>query len=164
MPVEIERKFLVQGNDWRGAAARSELYRQGYLAGSETCSVRVRVGGARAWIGLKGRVRGASRLEYEYLIPVGEANEILDALCAGGRVEKRRHWVPYAGREWEVDEFIGANAGLVVAELELDDEDEAFSRPPWLGREVTEDVRYYNSSLARHPWSEWAEREREARP
>lgn len=164
MPVEIERKFLVQGEDWRRAAARSELYRQGYLAGSETCSVRVRVGGARAWIGLKGRVRGAARLEYEYLIPVGEANEILDDLCAGGRIEKRRHWVPYAGREWEVDEFIGANAGLVVAELELDDEDEEFSRPPWLGREVTDDARYYNSSLAQHPWSTWPEQERGVHP
>ena len=164
MPVEIERKFLVESDDWRAGVERTELFRQGYLAGSESCSVRVRVGGERAWLGLKGRVQGASRLEYEYAIPVREANEILDALCAGGRVEKRRHWVPYAGREWEVDEFIGVNAGLVVAELELDDEDEVFARPPWLGREVTEDVRYYNSSLAQRPWSTWPRETRQGSP
>ena len=96
-------------------------------------------------------MRGASRPEYEYEIPLHEANEILDALCAHGRIEKWRHWVPHAGHEWEVDEFLGANAGLVVAELELDDEAETFVRPPWLGAEVTQDVRYYNSSLASAP-------------
>lgn len=160
MPLEIERKFLVRGDDWRAAAGRSELYRQGYLPGTATCSVRVRVGGPKAWLGIKAQVRGATRLEYEYAIPVHEANEILDVLCAGGRVEKRRHWVPFAGREWEVDEFIGANAGLVVAELELDDEAEAFSRPPWLGLEVTDDVRYYNCNLARRPWGAWPDAER----
>jgi adenylate cyclase len=162
MPVEIERKFLVQGADWRAAVERSELYRQGYPAGSKSCSVRVRVGGARAWLGLKGRVSDTVRLEYEYAIPVDEANEILDALCDGGRVEKRRHWVPYAGRQWEVDEFLGANAGLVVAELELDDENEVFSRPPWLGREVTDDARFLNTSLAGRPWTTWSDDERRA--
>lgn len=160
MPVEIERKFLVQGDDWRAAVERSEFYRQGYLAGSKRCSVRVRVGGARAWLGLKGRVSDTVRREYEYAIPLHEANEILDELCEEGRVEKRRHWVPYAGRQWEVDEFTGANAGLVVAELELDDEDEVFSRPPWLGREVTDDARFLNTSLALRPWSAWPDDER----
>lgn len=155
MPLEIERKFLVEGEAWRTGADRREFYRQGYLAGSESCSVRVRVGGQQAWIGVKGRVRGATRLEYEYEIPLDEANEILDLLCVQGRIEKYRHWVSHAGHEWEVDEFLGDNSGLVVAELELDDEQEAFVRPPWVGLEITEDVRYYNSSLARLPWSAW---------
>jgi adenylate cyclase len=155
MPVEIERKFLVESDAWRAAATRCALYRQGYLGGSEACSVRVRVGGEHAWLNIKGRARGASRLEYEYPIPAREANEILDALCAAGHVEKLRHFVPYAGHEWEVDEFLGANGGLVLAELELDDESTEFARPPWLGREVTDDIRYYNSYLAQHPWPSW---------
>ena len=155
MPVEIERKFLVDGDAWRSGVRRRVLYRQGYLAGSELCSVRVRVGGDDAWLGLKGRVAGATRREYEYPIPLHEANEILDDLCARGRIEKWRHWVPHAGHEWEVDEFLGDNAGLVVAEIELDDESEPFAHPSWLGAEVTHDVRYFNSQLASHPWRDW---------
>jgi len=155
MPIEIERKFLVDGDAWRTGVRRRELFRQGYLVGSELCSVRVRIAGDLAWIGLKGRVQGASRLEYEYEVPLHEGNEILDHLCAGGHIEKWRHWVPHAGHEWEVDEFLGSNAGLVVAELELDDEAESFARPSWLGAEVTQDVRYFNSYLASHPWGEW---------
>jgi adenylate cyclase len=155
MPVEIERKFLVEGEEWRSAVNRRELLRQGYVAGSELCSVRVRVGGNRAWLGLKGRLSGTTRLEYEYEIPSGEANEILDRLCSRGRIEKWRHWVPHGSHEWEVDEFLGDNAGLVVAELELDSETESFERPSWLGPEVTEDSRYLNTSLARHPWRAW---------
>lgn len=163
MPVEIERKFLVDGDAWRAGVRRRELFRQGYLAGSELCSARVRTAGDVAWIGLKGRVRGASRLEYEYEIPLHEGNEILDLLCAGGRIEKWRHWVPYAGHEWEVDEFLGENSGLVVAEIELDDEAESFARPSWLGAEVTHDVRYFNSHLAIHPWTRWTDVERAVR-
>jgi adenylate cyclase len=155
MPVEIERKFLVEGDAWRSGVRRRELFRQGYLAGSEACSVRVRAGGDLAWLNVKGRVHGASRAEYEYEIPLHEANEMLDSLCGRGRIEKWRHWVPHAGHEWEVDEFLGANAGLVVAEIELDDEAEQFARPSWLGIEVTHDARYYNSWLAMHPWPEW---------
>jgi adenylate cyclase len=155
MPVEIERKFLVEGEEWRSAARRRELLRQGYVAVSELCSVRVRVGGGRAWLGLKSRLSATTRLEYEYEIPSVDANEILDRLCSGGRVEKWRHWVPHGRHEWEVDEFLGDNDGLVVAELELDSESESFERPAWLGAEVTEDPRYLNTSLARHPWREW---------
>jgi len=163
MPIEIERKFLVAGDAWRSGVRRRELYRQGYLAGSPLCSVRVRAGGDLAWLGLKGRVRGATRLEYEYEIPLHEAVEILDGLCAHGRIEKWRHWVPHAGHEWEVDEFLGDNAGLVVAEIELDDEAEAFERPSWLGEEVTHDVRYFNSHLAAHPWRTWPQAAEAAR-
>ena len=162
MPVEIERKFLVEGDAWRSGVRRRELFRQGYLAGSEACSVRVRAGGDLAWLNVKGRVRGASRAEYEYEIPLHEANEMLESLCAHGRIEKWRHWVPHAGHEWEVDEFLGANAGLIVAELELDDEAEDFAHPSWLGVEVTHDARYFNSYLATHPWPEW--RGPESRP
>jgi adenylate cyclase len=158
MPVEIERKFLVEGDAWRSGVRRRELFRQGYLAGSEACSVRVRAGGDLAWLNVKGRVRGASRAEYEYEIPLHEANEMLESLCAHGRIEKWRHWVPHAGHEWEVDEFLGANAGLIVAELELDNEAEDFARPSWLGAEVTHDGRYFNSWLATHPWPEWRSR------
>ena len=157
MPVEIERKFLVDGDAWRAEVRRREYFAQGYLAASERCSVRVRVGDGRAWLNLKGRLQGATRLEYEYEVPVAEANEMLDSLCALGRVEKWRHWVPHAGHEWEVDEFLGENAGLVVAELELGDEAEPFVRPPWLGPEVTEDLRYLNTSLASRPWRGWPE-------
>jgi len=160
MPVEIERKFLVNGDSWRPGVRRRDLFRQGYVAGGETCSTRVRVAGDRAWLGLKGRVRGATRLEYEYPIPLEDGNSILEQLCAGGRIEKWRHWVPYAGHEWEVDEFLGDNAGLVVAEIELDDEGEAFERPSWLGAEVTHDLRYFNTHLADRPWRTWPAVER----
>lgn len=154
MPVEIERKFLVAGDGWRTAVARTELYRQGYLANSAACSIRVRLADAGAWLNIKGRVQGARRAEYEYAIPPEEAAELLE-LCSEGRIEKHRHFVPHGGREWEVDEFFGDNAGLVVAEIELDHEDETLDVPPWAGAEVTDDVRYYNSSLARTPWTAW---------
>lgn len=156
MPVEIERKFLVAGDEWRAQVTRSELFRQGYLATTASCSIRVRVGGTSAWISVKGRVTGMRRAEYEYEIPLAEANEILDTMCDEGRVEKYRHWVESGGREWEIDEFLGANAGLVVAELEIESERAEFARPAWLGREVTDDLRYYNASLAQLPWSSWA--------
>ncbi|HVN42445.1 MAG TPA: CYTH domain-containing protein [Steroidobacteraceae bacterium] len=154
MPVEIERKFLVVGASWRAAVTRTELFRQGYLATSDACSVRVRVAAGAGTLNIKGRVAGARRAEYEYAIPLAEAEELL-ALCSEGRIDKHRHFIPHAGHTWEVDEFFGENAGLIVAEVELDDESESLELPPWAGAEVTEDVRYYNSSLARAPWREW---------
>jgi adenylate cyclase len=158
MPVEIERKFLVSGNAWRQSVTRSERFGQGYLATTPSSSIRVRVGGERAWIGIKGRVVGMSRPEYEYEIPVAEGSEILRDYCAEGRIDKIRHWVEVGGRAWEIDEFLGANAGLVVAELEIESETAEFERPAWLGREVTSDVRYYNASLAQQPYGMWAGR------
>jgi adenylate cyclase len=155
MALEIERKFLVRDESWRSGVTGTHFFRQGYLATTARASIRVRVSGDAAWLGLKGRVVGLSRPEFEYPVPVAEANEILDGLCGEGAIEKYRHYVPHAGHEWEVDEFLGANAGLVVAELELASEDEAFERPAWLGIEVTHDLRYYNSSLARQPWLQW---------
>ena len=157
MPIEIERKFLVLGDAWKDQSVSSERLKQGYVAGSEACSVRVRIRENGAQLGLKGAVGGARRLEFEYAIPLREAEEIFAKLCLGGRVEKLRHRVPVGEHCWEVDEFLGNNAGLVVAEIELSDESEDFLRPDWIGAEVTEDIRYYNTTLATRPWPTWPE-------
>ncbi len=156
MAKEIERKFLVKGDGWR-AGARGVPYRQGYLsAGADaSCTVRVRGAGESAFITVKGRASGGGRDEYEYPSPVADAEEMLERLCAGGRVEKLRHRVPFAGRIWEADEFIGANAPLVVAEVELERIDTEVSLPPWVGLEVTDDPRYTNAALALRPFSNW---------
>lgn len=156
MAVEIERKFLVTADAWRDAAdGSSEHYRQGYLALSERAVVRVRLSATgAAWLCVKERRIGARRGEYEYPIPAVDARELLG--LAGERVvEKRRYLVSYAAKRWEVDEFLGANTGLVVAEIELRSETEAFEPPPWLGVEVTGEERYYNAALAFHPLREW---------
>jgi len=158
MPVEIERKFLVVSTAWRAAVTRTALFRQGYLGSSASCSIRVRVADREGSLNIKGRVAGARRAEYEYAIPLAEAEELLE-LCSEGRIDKHRHVVAHGGREWEVDEFFGDNAGLVLAEIELDDEVEELELPAWAGAEVTEDVRYYNSSLARTPWRAWGQGE-----
>src|SRR5690606_34468781 len=146
----------------RGAVRRSAEMRQGYLAGGANVSVRVRISGDEARLNMKSGGMVAVRREYEYAIPLADAQELLDEVCAGPLVEKTRHWVEHEGHEWEIDEFAGPNRGLVVAELELDDEHETFARPPWLGPEVTHLPRYYNVNLVRHPYSEWSEAERRA--
>ena len=157
MAREIERKFLVAGDGWRAAASPGIRYRQGYLsAGADAgCTVRVRIGGERAYLTVKGPAAGAARDEYEYPIPVADAAEMLERLSAGGVVEKVRHRVPFAGRTWEVDVFAGENAPLVVAEVEIESVDAAVKLPPWLGAEVTDDPRYTNAALARSPFSRW---------
>lgn len=152
MGIEIERKFLVKGEDWRDAPA-TEI-RQGYLNRDKERTVRVRIAGERAFLTIKGLNKGAARAEFEYLVPLEDARQML-ALCEPPLIEKRRHVVEYRGSRWEVDEFLGANAGLVVAEIELTTPDQPFTRPDWLGEEVTEDPRYYNSSLSFHPFSQW---------
>ena len=156
MAREIERKFLVAADGWR-AGAHGVRYRQGYLsAGSDArCTVRVRVAGEEAFLTVKGPASGGARDEYEYPIPVADAEEMLSRLAAGGTVEKTRHRVPFAGRTWEVDEFAGENAPLVVAEVELESVGAAVSLPAWVGREVTDDPRYTNASLALRPYSGW---------
>lgn len=154
MGIEIERKFLLAGDGWRGLGTPT-LMRQGYLVADAVRTVRVRIEGERAVITVKGKSTGASRGEWEYAIPVPDAAELLDGLCEQPLVEKVRHRIEHAGHVWEVDEFQGLNAGLVVAEIELGAEDEAFDKPDWIGPEVTGDKRYYNSSLIRHPYSEW---------
>ena len=156
MAKEIERKFLVTSDGWR-PGAHGLPYRQGYLsAGADArCTVRARVAGDRAWLTVKGRANEGARDEYEYPIPVTDAEEMLERLCVGDRIEKIRHRVAYAGRTWEVDEFAGENAPLVVAEVELDRIDAEVSLPPWVGLEVTDDPRYTNAALARLPYSRW---------
>ena len=154
MGVEIERKFLLANEGWRGQG-HPTLMRQGYLVADPVRTVRVRIEGERAVITIKGKSTGASRGEWEYEIPVPDATELLDGLCEQPQVEKIRHRIAHAGHTWEVDEFLGLNAGLVVAEIELGAEDEAFEKPDWIGAEVTGDKRYYNSSLIRMPYSQW---------
>ena len=168
MGIEIERKFLVRGDGWRATAHAVVPMAQGYLndlatvdSGAMRTSVRVRVAGDQAFLNLKSRELGHTRQEFDYPIPVADARALL-ALCVGGVIEKRRHLVLHAGHEWEVDAFDGDNAGLVVAEIELDSAEEAFARPEWLGVEATDAPRYYNLALASRPYSQWSEDERAA--
>ena len=156
MALEIERKFLLLNDTWRSSVVRSLRLAQGYLDRSEHCSVRVRLEGAEARLNIKSRTLGVSRLEYEYPIPVAEAREMLSQLCGGRVIEKTRHFVPVGTHTFEIDVFEGENAGLVVAEVELDSPEECFERPAWLGVEVSHDIRYYNTSLIDLPYGRWA--------
>ena len=152
MGIEIERKFLVIGTAWRqGVGVR---FSQGYLNRDQTRTVRVRLAGSQAFLTIKGLSVGASRAEFEYEIPAADAEQLLK-LSDGPVIEKIRRVVDFAGSTWEVDEFLGENAGLVVAEIELQSEDQKFSKPDWLGEEVTHDARYFNSSLATSPFGSW---------
>ena len=162
MGIEIERKFLVTGDGWRTAAHAVVPMAQGYLnavgaldSGAQKASVRIRIQGDAAYLNIKSRELGHTRQEFEYPVPVAEARELL-ALCVGGLVDKRRHLVKHGGLLWEVDEFLGDNAGLVVAEVELEGADQHFDLPDWAGAEVTDEPRYYNLALASHPFTQWS--------
>jgi adenylate cyclase len=155
MALEIERKFLLRSDEWRSAASSRVLMRQGYLSSGSRCSIRARIADDRAWLNLKAKRSGMTRLEFEYPIPVQDANEILAELCDGPLVEKYRHEIIIGRHVWEIDEFLGDNAGLIVAEIELRSEGEAFEHPSWLGQEVTSDERYYNFNLATLPFRLW---------
>jgi len=152
MGIEIERKFLVIGEAWR--QGEGQYLCQGYLNRDKQRTVRVRVVGEQAWLTIKGPSIGVTRAEFEYPLPVADARELL-ALCDGPCVEKRRYLVSHDGMVWEVDEFLGDNAGLVVAELELDSAEQRFDKPDRVGDEVTEEARYFNSNLAAHPFNQW---------
>lgn len=154
MSKEIERKFLVNGNAWR-TLAQGVLYRQGYLNSAKERTVRVRTAGEKGFLTVKGITNGVTRSEFEYEIPFADANEMLSGLAEKPLIEKRRFKIPAGSLVWEIDEFLGENAGLIVAEIELPDEDAPFERPVWLGREVSNDPRYFNSNLVRHPFSQW---------
>jgi len=154
MPKEIERKFLVETEAWRGLG-ETVLFCQGYLSTHPARTVRVRLAGDRAWITVKGLSHGSERSEYEYAIPAADGAEMLGTLCIRPLLEKRRTRIPIGGLVWEVDEFSGENAGLIVAEVELQSSDEQITLPPWVGREVTGDARFYNSSLLENPFSRW---------
>jgi adenylate cyclase len=155
MGIEIEHKFLIRDERWRQLVERSVRMRQGYLTSDVRCSVRVRVAGGQGFLNIKSGTLGIQRSEYEYPIPLAEAEEILDTLCEKPLLEKTRHFVRSGGRVWEIDEFAGDNTGLIVAEVELSHLDELFARPDWLGEDVSRDIRYYNSQLARHPYKTW---------
>jgi len=154
MGREIERKFLVKGNSWR-ALAKGTTYRQGYLNSAKERTVRVRAAGDRAYLTVKGLTVGATRMEFEYEIPIADCNAMLEALAERPLIEKRRYKVDFDGLAWEIDEFLGENEGLIVAELELKSEDQAFRRPDWAGAEVTDDPRYFNANLIKHPFNRW---------
>lgn len=155
MPLEIERKFLVKGEDWR-AAGTGTPYRQGYLSTVPERSVRVRLVRDKGYLTIKGVTVGATRAEYEYEIPAVEASEMLDKLCERPLIEKTRYRLQHQGLTWEIDEFSGDNAGLIIAEVELDDEGQTVILPDWVGQEVTGDRRYYNASLIAEPYTGWA--------
>lgn len=152
MATEIERKFLVDPA-WQPADAGT-YFKQGYLNSAKERVVRVRIAGPIGKLTIKGVTTGVSRLELEYDIPLADAEQLL-AICEQPLIEKRRHLVPFGDHTFEVDVFEGVNAGLVVAELELPSEDEPFQRPPWLGKEVSDDPRYYNNNLMLKPFTTW---------
>jgi adenylate cyclase len=154
MGKEIERKFLVKGDSWR-AQAHGKRYRQGYLSTVKERTVRARVAGEQGFLTIKGITVGAARAEYEYEIPLADANEMLDKLCERPIVEKTRYRLPQDDIVWEIDEFEGDNRGLIVAEVELKDEHQSYPKPDWLGEEVTGDPRYFNSNLVKKPFTTW---------
>ena len=155
MSVEIERKFLVEGDTWRSQVASESHIMQGYLASSPEVTVRVRVKGNQAFLTIKGESRGVARSEYEYPIPVVDAEEMLRDLAVLPPIDKVRHHIPLGGHVWELDVFAGENAGLVMAEIELSSEDEDFDLPDWAGQEVSDDQRYFNVNLAKNPYRRW---------
>jgi adenylate cyclase len=152
MGKEIERKFLIKGSAWRRAGAMR--LRQGYLSTAKGRTVRVRTAGDKACLTIKGMAVGATRLEFEYEIPYEDAKELLN-LCEMPLIEKDRHRVEEGGVVWEIDEFHGENRGLIIAEVELESEDQPFSKPDWVGEEVTGDRRYFNSNLIKKPYTKW---------
>ncbi len=157
MAIEIERKFLVINENWKQHITKSERMVQGYLGGNEHNSVRVRINGNVADLNIKSKVIGTARNEYEYKIPTDDAEELINQLCDKPLIEKTRHYLQIGQHIWEIDVFEGENAGLIVAEIELNNIDEAFEKPKWLGSEVTEDSRYYNIFLVNHPFSSWSD-------
>lgn len=154
MAKEIERKFLINGDSWR-RLAKGTAYRQGYLSTVKERTVRVRTIDDKGYLTIKGITTGATRVEYEYEIPAGDANEMLDDLCEQPIIEKTRYKIPFAGLTWEVDEFGGVNEGLIVAEVELESEGQTFEKPDWVGEEIANDPRYFNSNLIAHPYTKW---------
>ena len=157
MAKEIERKFLVISDRWRHYIAQGKAYRQGYIATTYPGqSVRVRIAGDKGYLTIKGPVAGLTRAEFEYEIPLPDAREMLETLCDRPLIEKIRYRLPLGEVVWEIDEFLGENEGLVVAEVELASEDQPFERPDWLGEEVSNQVKYYNSNLVKRPYSRWS--------
>ena len=154
MGTEIERKFLIKDDSWRSLATGTK-YRQGYLNSTKERVVRVRTIDDKGFLTIKGITTGATRVEYEYEIPDAEATAMLDDLCEKPLIEKNRYKIALGGFTWEVDEFFGENQGLIVAEVELETEDQSFEKPVWIGEEVTGDPKYFNSNLIQNPFLKW---------
>ena len=154
MAAEIERKFLVNGDSWRKLAEGSR-YVQGYIPTAKPATVRVRIVGTQGYLTIKGPTVQYTRSEFEYLIPVEDAQEMLDTLCDRPLIEKIRYRLEYANLIWEIDEFDGVNKGLILAEVELSDEKQQIELPIWIGEEVSDNPKYYNSNLVKHPFSQW---------
>lgn len=159
MATEIERKFLVSGDGWREGATGT-AYLQGYLCNENSHSVRVRLAGERAMLTVKGGGHGIERAEFEYPIPAADARQLLEQFAQGPLIEKTRYCVRHGGHTWEIDEFDGCNAGLIIAEVELESADEAVAMPDWIGREVSTERRYFNASLSQRPYRDWDEAEK----
>lgn len=155
MATEIERKFLLKNSSWKEFASDGTKYSQGYLVGGRHSSVRVRIQGARAFLNIKSATIDITRKEFEYEIPLSEATEMLETLCEKPLINKTRYLVKNESHVWEIDVFHGDNEGLVVAEIELNSRDESFHKPGWIGDEVSDDPRYYNVSLVKHPFKDW---------
>lgn len=154
MGLEIERKFLVKGDAWK-KLAQGVAYRQGYLNSAKERTVRVRTIGDKGFLTIKGPTIGVTRPEFEYEIPRADADKMLDLLAEKPLIEKNRYKIPAGPYKWEIDEFFGENAGLVVAEIELPNENATFEKPDWIGEEVSSDPRYFNSNLVRNPYTKW---------
>jgi len=154
MGKEIERKYLIKDDSW-SEGALGTTYRQGYLSTVKERTVRVRTIDDKGFLTIKGITIGATRSEYEYEIPTEDANEMLDELCEKPIIEKTRYKIPFAGLTWEIDEFAGVNQGLIVAEVELESEEQAIDSPSWVGEEVSGDPRYFNSNLIANPYTTW---------
>jgi CYTH domain-containing protein len=159
MAIEIERKFLVINDGWRENAT-SEIYYQGYLCSGSGRTVRVRIAGKQAYLTIKGTLSGIGRLEFEYPIPVEDAKILLEEICEGPLIHKRRFLKKYGGFLWEIDEFYGDNEGLVLAEIELEHAEQEFPKPPWVGDEVSHDKRYFNARLRLCPYKQWHDKKR----
>ncbi len=156
MGIEIERKFLLKNENWKQAVSSSARIKQGYLAGSDKSSVRIRIEGDKANINIKSMTLAITRQEYEYSIPMADAEKLLQDLCEQPQIEKTRYIVEHEDHKWEIDVFAGDNNGLIVAEIELQDENEIFAIPEWIGDEVSEQLKYYNVNLIKYPFSSWS--------
>jgi CYTH domain-containing protein len=159
MAKEIERKYLVKNDGWRAHASSAVPYRQGYLSLTPERTVRVRIAGNKAFITVKGKTEGDARDEFEYPIPVEDAEQMLSELAVKPLIEKTRHVIQDGQAKWEIDEFAGPNRGLIIAEIETSEERAAVHKPDWLGKEVTGDARFYNVNLVQHPFSQWDRQE-----
>lgn len=154
MGTEIERKFLIKNDEWKKNAQYSD-YRQGYIFAEKKGIVRVRTVEQKGFITIKSAPVGLKRQEYEYEIPLADAIVMLETMCENYIVEKKRYKLKYGTHIWEIDEFTGHNEGLIVAEIELSDEDEEFEKPPWVGQEVSRNPKYHNSNLSKKPYKQW---------